>query len=80
MSKIYCVDYSDCKLYDPYELVIGYFSSLEKAIAAAKRYADEKFENYDENILADGHRSFYGNNGAVFVTEQELDVYLPDTW
>lgn len=80
MHKIYYVDFSDDELYMPRTVSIGYFSSVEKANEAAKKYADKYEKDYSEETLPNGTKRFYSKNGSVRVSEYELDVYLPDTW
>lgn len=58
MPKIYHVKFSDCMLYESFEQNIGYFSTIEKANEAAKKYADKLFGIYEVVTESDGCKRF----------------------
>ena len=80
MSNIYYVEFSDGDNYEPCIISIGYFTSIEKANEAAKRYAVENEEDYKIDLRDNGTIWYHCCYGSIYITEIELDVYLPDTW
>ena len=80
MSNIYYVEFSDGDNYEPYLIPIGYFTSIEKANEAATRYAVENKEDYKIDLRDNGTIRYHCCCGSIYITEIELDVYLPDTW
>lgn len=85
--KFYVVEEIDDVTYPHPITVIGYFSTIEKANEAARKYADLQKEcnytGYDaEEIDEHGMITIRGDEYSfdIFVSECVLDSYLPDEW
>ncbi len=76
-EKIYHVRMSDGDNYEPLCEPIGYFTTLEKANEAAKKYAESKFKNgFEVHELDDGRREYFEDWYYICIDIINLDEYL----
>lgn len=80
MNKIYYVQLMDGGCYEPgFPETIGFFTTLEKANEAAKKYAESKFkEGFVIKELDDGRKEYYDNEDWYYTCTDivNLDEYL----
>lgn len=78
MEKIYYVQLMDGDCNEPgFSEPIGFFTTLEKANEAAKKYAESKFkEGFEIQELDDGRMEYYGEWNYTCTDIFNLDEYL----
>lgn len=86
IKKIWRVMYSDDLPYDPFDLVIGYFSSYERAYQEAKRFAslhrskgDTEYAETRFRVNCDALSEDLDIIAAVYITELTLDESILDS-
>lgn len=82
MSKVYYVESVDEDFLEPYKIEIGVFTSLEKAMDAARTYVSGGYfsitDSTDDRTCV--KRINVSDNSAVYIHEFELDKYQPNEY
>ena len=78
MDKIYYVQLMDGDCNEPgFPMPIGFFTTLEKANEAAKKYAESEFkEGFEMQKSDDGRMEYYGERDYIRTDIFNLDEYL----
>lgn len=82
MSKVYYVELVEGDFLEPYKIEIGVFTSLEKAIDAARAYISSEYFSIID--LTDDRtcikRIDVSDNSTVYIHEFELNKYQPEDY